>query len=196
MKRVLVWYMHPDPHSFNRAILDTYVDACKSHGLEVQVRMIKELQYSPHLEREEYEASLDKQYPAEIKEEHHWLRWADAVTLIFPLWWGSFPAAGKGFLDRVLSYGVAYELNGETPVPKMNGKKAAVIYTTGTPPDVFRQSSQQRIEDTWKHEIFSFCGFESLPFLHFGDVVQTTDEKRRHMLQQVRDYAKEQAAKL
>ncbi|MFB4162833.1 NAD(P)H-dependent oxidoreductase [Alteribacillus sp. JSM 102045] len=194
MKRFLIWFMHPDRESFNGTIVDAYTEELKKQGKEIEIRTIAEINLSPHLVRDEYHASLEGRYPEVIKKEHEKMKWADVITFIFPLWWGSFPAAGKGFLDRVLSYGFAYELEGETPVPLMNGKKAAVIYTTGTPTEEFiEKGSKHCIEETWKEEIFSFCGFDCLPFLHFGDVVQAGDEKRKQMLEKVREYAREHA---
>ncbi|SDI67289.1 NAD(P)H-dependent oxidoreductase [Alteribacillus bidgolensis] len=191
MNRFLIWFMHPDRQSFNGAILDTYADELKKQGKEIDIRTIAELDLSPHLFPDEYNASLEGRYPDVIKKEHEKMEWADVITFIFPLWWGSFPAAGKGFLDRVLSYGFAYELEGETPVPRMKGKKAAMIYTTGTPEEKFiEKGSKCRIEETWKEEIFSFCGFDCLPFLHFGDVIQASDTKRQQMLEKVRKYAR------
>ncbi|RSL30987.1 flavodoxin family protein [Salibacterium salarium] len=194
MDRFVLWFMHPDCNSFNGAIMETLKKALESLGKEVKVRDIHEIGLSPILTRKEYEDSLKGVYPEEIQKEHRYIDWADVIVLVFPLWWGNFPAAGKGFLDRVLSYGFAYELKEETPIPKLQGKKVGAVYTTGAPEEAFAKS-KNHIEKTWEAQIFQFCGFQTIPFLHFGDVVQATDETRKQMLQDVKDYAKQNVSK-
>lgn len=46
---------------------------------------------------------------AAVREEVDRLRNADAVVLVFPTWWFSFPAVLKGWFDRVWGPGVAYD---------------------------------------------------------------------------------------
>ncbi|SFP78183.1 NAD(P)H-dependent oxidoreductase [Salibacterium halotolerans] len=190
MKRVLIWFMHPDKNSFNGAVLNTLQEKLEQWDARVHVRWIPEMDISFQLTKNEYHESLHGKYPEEIRYEHSWIQWADAVLLVFPLWWGGFPAAGKGFLDRVLSYGFAYTMQEETPVPKMGGKKLGAVYTTGTPEEDFR-CSRERLEAMWEEQIFSFCGFETLPFLQLGNVVQTNAVGRATHLKNVEKYAEE-----
>ncbi|SFL53151.1 NAD(P)H-dependent oxidoreductase [Salibacterium qingdaonense] len=190
MKRVLIWFMHPDRNSFNGTVLKTLQQRLELWGVQTQVRWIPEMDISFQLTKNEYHESLSGRYPEEIQYEHSWINWADAVLLIFPLWWGGFPAAGKGFMDRVLSYGFAYTMEGETPVPKMEGKKVGAVYTTGAPKEDFC-SSRERLEALWDEQIFAFCGFETLPFLHLGNVVQTDEAGRDKRLGNVEKYAEE-----
>ncbi|MGY4689482.1 NAD(P)H-dependent oxidoreductase [Salibacterium sp. K-3] len=192
MERILIWFMHPDRESFNGAVLDTLQQELESFGTKTHVRHIPELDISPHLTKAEYNETLQGKYPAVIKREHAWMEWADGIVLVFPLWWGNFPAEGKGFIDRVLSYGFAYTLQGESPIPKMEGKKIGAVYTTGAPEDEFAES-RKRLETLWEEQIFSFCGFESLSFLHLGNVVQTGDTGRKERLEKVKEYAEKLA---
>ncbi|MDQ0298766.1 NAD(P)H dehydrogenase (quinone) [Salibacterium salarium] len=189
MNRILLWFMHPDRNSFNGAVMEVFKEELKSLGADVKVRFIHELELSPILTKEEYNDSLKGVYPETIQREHHYIEWAEMIVMVFPIWWGGFPAAGKGFLDRVLSYGFAYELEGETPIPQINGKKIGAIYTTGSPQETFVKSKDY-IERTWEREIFQFCGFETLPFLHFGDVTQVSNETREKMLEEAKNYAR------
>ncbi|MFZ4450489.1 NAD(P)H-dependent oxidoreductase [Salibacterium aidingense] len=193
MERFLIWFMHPEKNSFNGAVQDVFQKELQKLGKETEARFISELDMSLTLTRGEYTDSLHGEYPAEIEREHRYIEWADGIILMFPLWWGSFPAVGKGFLDRVLSYGFAYELEGETPVPRMSGKKVGAVYTTGTPDEVFA-GTRTVLEQLWEEQIFSFCGFDCMRFVHLGNVVQTGDQHRKQMLEEVKAYARELAA--
>ncbi|MFD2705110.1 NAD(P)H-dependent oxidoreductase [Salibacterium lacus] len=188
MKRILIWFMHPDRNSFNGAVLNTLQQKLERGDVQTHVRWIPEINISFQLTKNEYHESLRGRYPEEIQYEHSWINWADAVLLVFPLWWGGFPAAGKGFMDRVLSYRFAYTMQGETPVPEMKGKKLGAVYTTGAPEEDFR-SSRERLEALWDEQIFSFCGFETLPFLQLGNVVQADEAGRAKRLRSVEKYA-------
>ncbi|WP_054634968.1 NAD(P)H-dependent oxidoreductase [Thalassobacillus sp. C254] len=191
MGKQLILFMHPDKDSFNGAILQKVKETFQSSGEEVMVRDIHQLALSPVLSRKEYKDSLQGIYPREVKEEHRYMEWADKITIIFPLWWGTFPAAGKGYLDRILSYGFAYELDGEDPIGKMKGKEVGVIYTTGSPKEEYEGSGMaDSVNKIMEEAIFSFCGFTPLPPLHFGNVVLASEEEHEEMLSQAKEYIK------
>jgi putative NADPH-quinone reductase len=38
------------------------------------------------------------------------LRWCNAIVFVFPTWWFNFPAALKGYFDRVITPGVGFLL--------------------------------------------------------------------------------------
>lgn len=49
----------------------------------------------------------------DVKQAVEDLRWCDSVIFIYPSWWFSQPAMLKGYFDRVLIPGVAFEINSE-----------------------------------------------------------------------------------
>ena len=50
----------------------------------------------------------DKVYSAEVLREQERISRNDALAFVFPVWWWSFPAATKGWIDRVWNNGWAY----------------------------------------------------------------------------------------
>jgi NAD(P)H dehydrogenase (quinone) len=182
----LIIYAHPKTDSFNGAILRTYKELLLSDGHSVETRDLYRMDFDPILRSEEYEAQLRGDYSGWVKTEwRHWQR-ADVITLIFPVWWGGLPAAAKGYLDRMLAYGLAYELEGEEPIPLLIGKKAVMIYTSGTPQEIYERSGMKNsINQTLNEGIFDFCGLESVGQLHFGNVVLASDEEHDRMLREV-----------
>ncbi len=61
------------------------------------------------------------------------IRWADALTVIYPLWWLSMPAIMKGYIDRVFSRGFAYESHSGIVRGLLCGKSAVLITISGAP---------------------------------------------------------------
>ncbi|WP_096435795.1 NAD(P)H-dependent oxidoreductase [Alteribacter populi] len=189
--RHLIIYMHPSKESFNGAILEEYTKALTNSGHDVLVRALSEYVFSPFLTKQEYEDSLQEVYTPDVVEEHQHITWADAITFIFPLWWGGLPAIGKGYVDRVFSYGFAYRLKEESPVPKLTGKKVATICTTGSPSDVYReQGMHEAINRIFDKGIFQFCGLEVHNHRYFGNVILCSDEERKKMLAETKELAR------
>ncbi|HET7627784.1 MAG TPA: NAD(P)H-dependent oxidoreductase [Bacillales bacterium] len=188
--RHLVLYAHPTRESFNGAILQTYINALKERGHEIDIRDVYRLDFDPKLTWEAYRGQLAGNYDRFVKEEWRFWARADAVTLIFPLWWGGLPALAKGYLDRVLAYGLAYQLDGEEPIPLLGGKQSALIYTSGTPKELFDETGMSAsIRQTLEEAVFQFCGMETAGVLHFGNAVLATSEEHNHMLQEVKAFA-------
>ena len=50
----------------------------------------------------------DKVYSADTLREQARVMRADALAFVFPVWWWSFPATTKGWIDRVWNNGWAY----------------------------------------------------------------------------------------
>ncbi|MBM7631579.1 NAD(P)H-dependent oxidoreductase [Geomicrobium sediminis] len=183
-------YMHPSKDSFNGQVLHTFEQALKQKGNEeVYVKHLYESFTDVVLSETEYEDTLKGVYADDVQREHQMLQAAKTITLIFPIWWGGFPAIGKGYLDRVLSYGFAFELENETPIPKMNNKPLGLIYTTGSPETEWNKAEKDHFEGIVKHSISDFCGFDLLKPLHLGYVVQASEKEHQTMLQRVSDYA-------
>lgn len=40
----------------------------------------------------------------------------DVITFVFPVWWFSFPAMLKGYLDRVWNHGITYGVKEKLPI--------------------------------------------------------------------------------
>lgn len=109
MKHLII-FTHPNNQtSFNQAILEQTVKTGQKLGVETRVRDLYALDFNPILSWEELQAAQQKITPAEIRYEQELIDQSDLITLIYPLWWMGFPAILKGYLDRILSHGVAYK---------------------------------------------------------------------------------------
>lgn len=182
----LVVIAHPNPESFNHAILETTVHALKLKGHNVVVRDLYAIDFQPVLKPQDTAAMKAGQTPDDIKTEQEHIANADAITFIYPIWWTGMPAILKGYVDRVFSYGFAYAY-GEQGIDKLlKGKKSLIINTHGTPKEIYDQIGMTAgLKVTSDTGIFEFTGIEPVEHLLFGSVPSVGESGLKDILKQV-----------
>ncbi len=184
----LVVYSHPNPKSFNHAILETFVDEVKSKGGEVRVRDLYGMKFQPILTGEELAGFSQGKIADDLKIEHEHVSWADAITFIFPLWWAGMPAIAKGYIDRVLCDGFAYRFGKNGLEQLLADKKVFTITTLGDSEANYKEKGFFEAMDKLLDGItYAFAGLQSLGHLYFGQVPLVSDTERKEMLSKVRE---------
>ncbi|WP_052510693.1 NAD(P)H oxidoreductase, partial [Crystallibacter crystallopoietes] len=96
----------------------------------------------------------DKQYSQEVIRHATRTKSANAVVFVFPIWWFSFPAIMKGYLDRVWNYGLFYGGGRKASIPKVRW-----IGLAGETSEFFTKRSYDiMIEHHLNVGIAGFCG--------------------------------------
>ena len=170
----LIIYAHPNAQSFNHAILESIIAASKGH--EVHVRNLFELNFNPILDWQEAAETFSGKLAADVAIEQSFWKQADLITLIYPLWWMGFPAILKGYLDRVLTYGFAYENGKNETIGLLKGKRIQQFVTMGNSNQKYAEKGfLQSLDHTLGNGLFNFCGMEV--DMHFLGAVglKTTD---------------------
>lgn len=108
--RTLVIYCHPDDGSFVAAAKQRVIDGLRAAGHEVRVTDLYADRFRPELSAEEHRVHLEPGIAPELQSYADDVRWAEALVLVYPTWWSGQPAMLKGWMDRVLGAGVAWEL--------------------------------------------------------------------------------------
>lgn len=182
----LVVYAHPNPKSFCKGILDTVVRASEEKGADVRVRDLYQIGFDAILKADDLMGYKRGKLPSDIAEEQEHIRWADVITFVYPVWWAQFPAILKGYVDRVFSYGFAYEyvhgvLNG-----LLKGKKALLFCTLGISNEEYEASGMNNsMKQTSDESIFHFCGIQDVSHSIFGAVPYVSNETRKDYLKEV-----------
>ncbi|MBE2895423.1 NAD(P)H-dependent oxidoreductase [Pasteurellaceae bacterium HPA106] len=171
MKQHLIIYAHPNPQSFNHAILEQVVHATKKCGWQPVVRDLHALEFNPVLSWQELAESYQGIINEHIAQEHDFIRHADLITLIYPLWWMGFPAILKGYLDRTLTFGFAYQtLNGKSQ-GLLTGKRLQQFITIGSNWQEYTGFGfDKSIRDTLADGLFNFCGITDITHHVFDDI--------------------------
>ena len=69
----------------------------------VEVRDLYALKFDPVITENDISSAFQGNYSDDIKIEQEYIRNADKIILIFPIYSSSMPALMKGYIDRVLS---------------------------------------------------------------------------------------------
>lgn len=179
---------HPNKDSFNHAIANMVVETLLKSGHDVVFHDLYKENFDPITTGQEIRrgASLEK-----VIEEHcNEIREAEGIVIVHPNWWGQPPAILKGWVDRVLRPGVAYEFkegdSGEgVPVGLLKAKTALVFNTGDTPEERELQVFGDPLEILWKKCIFDFCGVRTFHRKMFGVIVTSKLEERQNWLKEV-----------
>jgi NAD(P)H dehydrogenase (quinone) len=188
----LVVFAHPNPKSFGKGILDTIVSASEEKGSTVRVRDLYSIGFDPILKPSDFVALQSGKVPEDIATEQEHIKWADIITFVYPVWWVSFPAILKGYVDRVFSFGFAYEYVDGAPNGLLKGKKALLFCTSGSPNEIYSANGMHNsMKQTSDQGIFNFSGIEEVKHTFYGAVPYVTDETRGDYLKEVSKIIKE-----
>jgi len=180
---------HPNKESFNHAIAATAVQALTEKGHEVSFHDLYDEGFDPLLPAEEI--PKDGPLPPEIERHCREISETDGIIVIHPNWWGQPPAILKGWVDRVMRPGVAYEFlegdNGEgVPNGLLKAKAAIVFNTSNTETEREKRVFGDPLEAIWKKCIFGLCGVHKVYRKMFNIMVTSTEEQRKDWLKEVR----------
>lgn len=97
---------------------------------------------------------------ADIAAEHARLNRADALIIVYPVYWWSMPAQLKGWIDRVFTSGWAYADNGDGKVIKKLGNlKVHLVAIAGADMRTYaRHGYFGAMRTQIDHGIFGYCG--------------------------------------
>ncbi len=181
---------HPREGSFNHAIAETAAAALRDLGHEVIFHDLYREEFDPLLP--DNEIPRDGDVDPVVLRHCGELQSCDGIIIIHPNWWGQPPAILKGWIDRVIRPGAAYEFeegdSGEgVPVGLLAGKTALVLNTSNTPEERERVVFGDPLELLWRNCIFEFCGVSVFYRKMFRVIVTSTAEQRSQWLSETRD---------
>ena len=179
---------HPNPQSLNHAIASTARQQLERNGHQVNYHDLHAEGFDPLLPFEEFEK--DAVLPAEINTHCREIAAADGIIIVHPNWWGMPPAILKGWIDRVIRPGVAYEfLEGDSGegVPRglLKAKTALIFNTSNTNAEREERIFGDPLERLWKDCIFGLCGVDQVYRQMFRIIVTSNREQRQTWLEQV-----------
>jgi NAD(P)H dehydrogenase (quinone) len=179
---------HQTAGSFNHAIAVAAINRLRSRGTEVFYHDLYAEKFDPVATGEE--VPKDAVLPAVIEQHCQEIGEADGIIIVHPNWWSQPPAILKGWLDRVLRPGRAYNFvpgpNGEgRPVGLLKAKAALVVTTANTPQDKEVQFLGDPLDLIWRRVVFGLCGVSNVYRLVFSPVIVSRAEQRQQWLREV-----------
>lgn len=175
---------HQRQGSFCHAITAAAMEELKAAGHTVIFHDLYAERFDPILPDDE----IPKDSPLDpvVKQHCDELIAADGYVVVHPNWWAMPPAIIKGWLDRVLRQGVAYEFTAQGVNGLLKGRKAIVFTTSNTPRDDELRLFGDPLENLWKTCVFNFCGVDYFYRRNFESIIMSTPEQRTAWLNEVR----------
>ncbi|MDX9674111.1 MULTISPECIES: NAD(P)H-dependent oxidoreductase [unclassified Pseudomonas] len=98
--------------------------------------------------------------PADVQAEHARIDRADALVLVFPVYWWSMPALLKGWIDRVFSNGWAFDYGSDQKhIKKLQRLRVHLVGLGGADAGAFqRHGYAEAMKAQIEHGIFDYSG--------------------------------------
>ncbi len=181
---------HPYPESFNHAIYQAVLETLNENGHQVNAHNLYEEEFNPILEGSEL--ATGETSDALVLKHRQEIKKAQGIIVIHPNWWGQPPAILKGWLDRVLRSGVAYEFDEDddgsgVPDGLLMAEVAIVFNTSNTPAEREMRVFGDPLERIWRDCVLDFCGIKNYYRKMFRVVASSTLEEREGWLEEVKE---------
>lgn len=163
--KALIVHADPKNNNITAALRDRMAEILVSQGWEVEVRSLYEDSFNPVATADEVsydKPSLDGIDP-QVAEYQALIKQADALVLVYPLWWKQPPAILKGWQDRVFSYGFAYEFVNNSPdsvISLLAGKKLLIINVAASSKDTYEEQGYLHFLDLADASLYGVSGIE------------------------------------
>lgn len=193
---MLVVAGHPDAQSYSHALARAYAVGAERAGAQVTLLDLATADFDPVL-RYGYRQHMDE-CPF-ITHSQRELLACDHLVLAFPTWWAAEPSLLKGWLDRVLTPGVAYRYRPGRLKPDqlLTGRTASLI-TTSHGPAAWTRLALAAPVARLSRAVLGYCGMRVTQRLVLGSMEGKADilQRRRAFLDRVEKAGARQAERL
>lgn len=182
--KVVIVFNHPYEGSYCNAILNSVICGLQQAKHETDIINLDKDGFNPVMTAQDLKAFRDKKaIDPKVIEYKQRLEKAGHAIFIFPIWWELMPAMMKGFIDKVIFPGVAYDyINGSNTRMKpllTNIKGVTVITTMNTPKILYRIIFGNPIQKALMIGTFWKLGYKNRKWISFNMVKQVSTEKRK-----------------
>ncbi|MES2095969.1 MAG: NAD(P)H-dependent oxidoreductase [Pseudomonadota bacterium] len=186
---------HPTPKSFNHAIAARYCQTVRECGQEAVLRDLYELDFDPRLHADKRPGLPTNRLTGDIANELSLLRAAQAITFVYPLWFGMPPAIIKGYVDRVLGAATTpRQIKHDVPDSILHGKTFSTLSTSATTRAWLEEQGQWvSLHQAFDLYLTSIFGMIDGGHTHFGAIVEDLDP---HYAQETLKNVEQQARRI
>lgn len=172
---------HPDPESLNHALARAALEALRELGHDVRFHDLYAERFDPRLTT--VEIAEHRSHDPLVERHADELARADGLVIVHPDWFDLPPAVLKGWVDRVVRDGTAFERDATGGFRGLTRLRAALLVTTANAP--YAGTTGDGLDRFWREAVLPTCGVERVERLHLTPVVSSTLATRRGWLEEV-----------
>ncbi len=186
--KVVIVFNHPYEGSYCNAILNSTMSGLKKGNHKTDLIHLDKERFNPVMSAEDLRGFKERRaVDPKVIEYKQRLEDAEHLVLIFPIWWELMPALTKGFIDKVIFPGVAYDYTNKGLMKKkflkMNG--VTLITTMNTASFFYRILFGNAIKKTILFGTFWKTGYKHRKWINLSMVKFVSDKKRVKWLSEI-----------
>lgn len=188
--KVAIVFNHPYEASYCNAILESVKKGLSSGQHEFDLIHLDQDQFNPVMTAADLKGFRNKKaIDPKVIDYTNRIETADHLVFIFPIWWELMPAMTKGFIDKVIFPGVAYDYTNKSNTRMKplwtNIKGITMITTMNTPNLLYRLIFGNAIKKAMILGTFWKIGFKNRKWISLNMVKMVSDKKREKWLQNI-----------
>ncbi len=157
---VLTVLDHPNPDSFSAAVAKQFMSGVEAAGHSTELADLNAEGFDPRWSMADIEADDGDRAPSDVRKEQARIARADAICFVFPLFWWGMPAMTKGWVDRVWSWGWAYDQLDDPEKSLQRPRTGVLLIPAGARSDEMEAEGYLAALDTaWMKGTFGYFGF-------------------------------------
>jgi NAD(P)H dehydrogenase (quinone) len=191
--RVVIVFNHPFEGSYCNAILQSVLKGLTRASHEVDVLHLDKDGFNPVMTASDLIGFITGA-PVDpiVRNYSQRITLADHLVVIFPIWWELMPALTKGFIDKVIYPGVAYDYDKSGRWPRMVKRwhklqGITIITTMNTPSIFYRLIFGNAIKKALFTGTFWKLGYRNRKWIKFSMVKFVSQEKRIRWLHRLEE---------
>ena len=187
---ILIVYAHPNPRSFNRALLDVVDTTLRERGHVTRIHDLYHMQFRAVLDGEDLLRNWRGDLAVDTRREQDALRWAQGLVFIYPIWWFGPPAILKGWIDRVFTRKFAFDFGSDGMQGLLTHERALILNTLGGDEATYqRERWHELLVRPIAEGVLGACGVRNVVHQAFYQVPTVSHAERQAMLDQAREWA-------
>ncbi|HEY4162921.1 MAG TPA: NAD(P)H-dependent oxidoreductase [Dongiaceae bacterium] len=181
----LVVFAHPKRDSYTGAVLDALLAGLRENTDDtVEVADLYREGFDPCFQPDDYAQFRGESMPPAIGREQERVARAEALAFVFPVWWWSFPAMLKGWIDRVFSEGWAYSFEPGISRGRLRDRPTLLLGIGGSREATYRKYGyNEAMRVQMDIGVLGYCGLRDVEMQVFYDVEQSPENRARYLIE-------------
>lgn len=156
---VLVVISHPNPRSFTHALVERFCDGARDAGHTVEIADLHAEGFDPRWSVADLSQFEGGPLPSDVLAEQARIERCGALCMAFPLFWFAMPAMLKGWVDRVWTYGWAYDQVGDPHRSLLRDRVGVMLVPAGGNPENWRPHKlEEAMHVLWETGTMGYFG--------------------------------------